>query len=136
MGCPGLLLYIYDQPTVTVFGHPLSARIYFALYDTATFLGGAVGRFMSYKTEKRRHPLVFNVLTIVGVSMVLANSPELALFAGFVILAADGSIYGRHRLRGRLQPAPLLAQLDRCRSGVRETLWNKGVCGRPFSAVF
>lgn len=92
--CPALVLFIYDKPTVSVFGAPMSTKLFLSIYDLATFVGGAVGRYMSYRTEKIRHPAVFNFLNIIGVAMVLSKIPEIAPIAGVLIMLGDGCVYG------------------------------------------
>jgi len=55
--------------------------------------GSLTGRWASYRVQPR-HPLSYAVLFTLGVGCVVSGIAELAPFGCFIIMLADGLIYG------------------------------------------
>jgi hypothetical protein len=93
---PGVLLFVYDDPhtPVPLFGSEVTPDVFFALYNTATFFGGFLGRSGGYRIP-RMHPLWFTPLSLVAVALIFTKRPELQLMAGFCCLLADGLVYSQ-----------------------------------------
>jgi len=93
---PGVLLFVYDKPDVPVplFGGEVKPDVFFALYNTATFFGGFIGRGGGYRM-RRMHPLCFSPLSLLAVALIFTRKPELQLLAGFCCLLADGLVYSQ-----------------------------------------
>jgi hypothetical protein len=91
---PGVALYIYDQPMVSILpGVSLPNPDFFAVYNTFNMLGGLCGRILSYRL-KPRHPLLFTVFNVVGAVLLLLRIPVLAPLSTFLVMMGDGFIYG------------------------------------------
>lgn len=91
---PGVLLYVYDKPSVVLFGRVISTDVFFALYNTATFFGGFIGRTGGYHMRPV-HPLAFTCISGTAVALIFTGRTELQLLAGFFCLLADGFIYAQ-----------------------------------------
>jgi len=106
---PGVLLFIYDEPRVTLLSAPLvrsditvSKDVFFILYNLSTAIGGFIGRYSAYHLRCVVHPMWYTALSAVGVMIVVlgtpgrllaAMGPMLAPFAGMLIFLGDGFIY-------------------------------------------
>jgi len=91
---PGVALYIYDMPTVTMWsGFSLPKDDFFVIYNTFNMLGGLVGRIVSYRL-KPRHPIFYAAFNILGATMLLLKIPAIAPLSTFLVMVGDGLIYG------------------------------------------
>lgn len=91
---PGVWLYIFDEETVTVFPEwYLATDLFFSLLNTFNMLGSVLGRWLSYHCCLR-HPLMYIVFSFAGVFLMFLKIPLLLPLASFLVMFADGLIYG------------------------------------------
>jgi len=91
---PGVYLYIYDKPTVHLRpGVTVPTDSFFAVFNIITMLGSLLGRIASYRIQEA-HPIRFLPLSMAGVFLVFLKQPLLVPLSGFLIMVADGLIYG------------------------------------------
>eukprot|EP00929_Paragymnodinium_shiwhaense_P034518 TRINITY_DN18765_c0_g1_i1.p1 TRINITY_DN18765_c0_g1~~TRINITY_DN18765_c0_g1_i1.p1 ORF type:complete len:694 (+),score=119.13 TRINITY_DN18765_c0_g1_i1:168-2249(+) len=90
---PGCLLYVYDDPTVELLpGLRLQTHTYFALLNSFCMMGGVLGRCTGHKFGFR-HPLVYSLVSLVGVGLVMLWDPLVALLGVSLVMLGDGLIY-------------------------------------------
>merc|ERR1712032_878260 len=91
---PGVLLFIYNQKSVAlVSGLTIQTASFFAIFNFFVAVGGLTGRWVSYYL-KPRHPVFYNVCTVIGVVLNLTKVPLLAPVGGYCVALGDGLIYG------------------------------------------
>lgn len=107
--CPGLLLFVYDSPSLSLLLPPVVPSavqvpkdLFFVLYNLCTAVGGLSSRFLAFRIRKVVHPVWFVGLMLIGAVLVLSSLPghvlsPLALvlvpFGGFLVLFGDGLVY-------------------------------------------
>jgi len=91
---PGAMLYVYNQKTVVITADlTVSTHSFFALVNSISMLGGMTGRGISYRLRPR-HPLVYSLLNIAGVTLIMLWVPMLAPVGAFLVQLGDGVVYG------------------------------------------
>mmetsp|Transcript_61957 Transcript_61957/g.175982 ORF Transcript_61957/g.175982 Transcript_61957/m.175982 type:complete len:542 (-) Transcript_61957:207-1832(-) len=91
---PGVALFMYNQPAVILTrGWVVPTKSFFAMFNTCGMLGGLTGRWLGYRVRPR-HPLVYTLLTAVGVTIILMHVPRLAPLGAYCVCLGDGLIYG------------------------------------------
>uniref|UniRef100_A0A7S2GKW0 Uncharacterized protein n=1 Tax=Alexandrium andersonii TaxID=327968 RepID=A0A7S2GKW0_9DINO len=91
---PGVALYIYDSPTVTIVpGVTVATDSFFAGFNSANMMGSLLGRWLSYRLVAR-HPLLYAVFLLAGATIMLMRVPYLVPLSTFLTMFGDGLIYG------------------------------------------
>jgi hypothetical protein len=90
---PGVLLYLYNGPTVTVLGHEMNTQLYFALFSSFGFLSDVVSRRIVYKRNFSFHPIRFLLFSFIGLWIILGRVPVIAPLGTLLIFYANGSVY-------------------------------------------
>merc|ERR1712113_209271 len=92
--CPGAVLFMYDRATVELApGYAVPTDTFLAIFNTSNMLGGTIGRWLSYRMLAR-HPVLYIPLHLVGVVLILLKMPLMAPIGVFLVMLADGLIYG------------------------------------------
>lgn len=89
---PGVILYMYDDATVNVFGHEFNTDWYIAIYNTFFFVGDTASRKIWYHIDIV-NPWMFLILSAIGAGIGLSHVPEIAPLCGFLVAYSNGSIY-------------------------------------------
>ncbi|KAL0220849.1 hypothetical protein RCL1_000703 [Eukaryota sp. TZLM3-RCL] len=97
MFSPGLLLYIFTDPTIVLnffnrFEFSLRREYYFSCFSTLFAIGDFYGRKFFAKRQFK-NPYTYWVFTVPGVAFGLSKIPSLSLFAGIFIAFGNGGIY-------------------------------------------
>lgn len=91
---PGVVLYVYDKPTVAMTQWIIWDRDHFiAAFNAFGFFGGMAGRWLSFSLRPQ-HPLLYCCVNLVGILLITRWVPLLAPVGAFLIMLADGLIYG------------------------------------------
>eukprot|EP01091_Cochliopodium_minus_P018747 TRINITY_DN7681_c0_g1_i1.p1 TRINITY_DN7681_c0_g1~~TRINITY_DN7681_c0_g1_i1.p1 ORF type:complete len:414 (+),score=79.81 TRINITY_DN7681_c0_g1_i1:37-1278(+) len=93
---PGVILYIYDKPTVNFrwTNTSIPTNWFFVLYDACFFVGDFSSRRIWYPVRPI-FPFLFLIFSACGIVMGLSNVAEFVPFCAFLIAFANGSIYAQ-----------------------------------------
>jgi len=102
---PGVLLFLYDEPTVSIIGFKLDTKWLFAIYDTLFSIGDTLSRQIFYQ-RKIIFPFAFWLFSITGVFFGLLYKPYLAPICAFLVAFANGSIYAQanRQIDSKIEP--------------------------------
>ena len=95
---PGVILYVYDCPTVRWFGGSLETYWFNVIYNVCILIGDSTSRRIGYAI-KMLNPFLFLILSIIGVAIVFTEIPEIAPLGGLCISFANGCIYSQSSLK-------------------------------------
>lgn len=90
---PGCTLYAYNfRVNFKLFGFSMPNDWFIFLYNTGAFIGDFVSRRVMEK-KKIINPLFYFLLLIFGIAINLSLIPEIAVFAAFFLMWANGGLY-------------------------------------------
>jgi hypothetical protein len=96
---PGVLLYLYDSPQIQLWPGWLTQLVstgyFFATFSSFGFVADVVSRKRIYAKKPNHHPVRYLALTLLGVSVILAQIPVIAPLGTMLIFFANGSIYAQ-----------------------------------------
>merc|ERR1719476_737209 len=91
---PGVVLYVYDKPTVVLTGGMTWNKDHFiAIFNLFGFCGGLAGRWLSYNLQPQ-HPLLYFFVSMIGIGVITQWIPLLAPIGALFMMLGDGLIYG------------------------------------------
>ena len=96
---PGLMLYIYDNPSGVPLwkGLVVDTDAFFAVYNSFTFIGATIGRNLAYTDKKNRPVVYFLIFSALGASINsfagMNNFAIISPIAAMCVFLANGSIY-------------------------------------------
>lgn len=98
---PGVLLYLYNTPRIQLLPGDqvddlvVSTGYFFATFSSFGFIADVVSRKRVYAKKSLSHPVGYLLLTLLGVSVILAQIPLVAPVGTLLIFFANGSIYAQ-----------------------------------------
>lgn len=91
---PGLVLYLYNTPTIKFFGRAVPQNYYFVIYNSFFSFGDTVGRKIFYKMRPI-FPFLFLILSGAGVGIGLSTVTDIVPLCGLLVALANGGLYAQ-----------------------------------------